>query len=398
MMAARKKKVIKWIIGALALVAFAVLVSRAPVSIALGLFNFGEDLDARMNQITLADDTLSIGIFADDLPKARQLAIGDDGWLFVGSRADAVYALRDNDNDGIADQKRIIVSGLRAPHGVAFFGGDLYIGEIPRIHIIRDIIGKLQSGAAITTEVFIDGLPTSGHHGVRHLGISPDGKMLYVSFGVPCNICKPADDLAGVIRRYPLVFPALLIHPPRPMMATDGEVYARGLRNAVGFAWQPNSGVLWITDNGRDWLGDDLPNDELNRAPDMGMHFGFPYCHQGDMPDPEFGDERTCDEFAPPALLTGAHVANLGMAFDDEGNALIALHGSWNRSEKVGYSVRRARIKDGRVIGYDDYASGWLRDDGSVWGRPVDIALLPNGGGVLVSDDYADAVYLIKQR
>ncbi|MGI9337334.1 MAG: PQQ-dependent sugar dehydrogenase [Gammaproteobacteria bacterium] len=393
-MTARKKVVIV----ALVLLALAAAFWRAPVSIAFGFdFGFGGDIGSRLKSITLADEGLTIGIFADALPKARQIAIGGEGWVFVGSRADSVYALRDKDGDGIAEDKRIIAKGLRAPHGVAFGGGDLYIGEIPRVLVVRDVIGKLKSGAAIMPEVFIDGLPSDGHHGVRHLGIAPDGKMLYVSFGVPCNICKPENDLAGVIRRYSLSAPALLIYPPVPLMATDGEVYARGLRNAVGFAWHPQTKVLWITDNGRDWLGDDLPGDELNRAPVAGMHFGFPYCHQGDFPDPEFGDEKPCDEFAAPALLTGAHVANLGMAFTKDGDALIALHGSWNRSVKVGYSVRRARIKDGRVIDYEDYAKGWLSDNGSVWGRPVDIAILPDGG-VLVSDDNADAVYIIRQQ
>lgn len=389
-----RTKVSLWVF--VILLVLAVVFWRAPVSIAFGFGIFDDDIGARVKQLTLADDDLSVGIFADELPRARQLAIGGEGWVFVGSRAGAVYALRDNDGDGIAEDKRIIADGLNNPHGVAIGGGDLYIGEITRILVIRDIVGKLQSGAAVKPELFIDNLPADGHHGVRHLGIAPDGKMLYVSFGVPCNICKPEGELAGVIRRYPL--PDVSSSPAAPMDAKDGEIFAKGLRNSVGFAWHPKSGVLWITDNGRDWMGDDLPNDEVNRAPIAGMHFGFPYCHQGDVADPEFGGERECDEFAPPALLTGAHVANLGIAFDENGNALIALHGSWNRTEKVGYSVKLARIKDGKVESYEDYAKGWLRDDGYVWGRPADVAVLPDGGGVLVSDDYAEVVYLIKRQ
>ena len=384
------RKTPKLIIGALAFLAIAVAVWRLPVSIAFG-FGFGDDIGARLKQITLADNDLSIGIFADELPKARQLAIGDDGWIFVGSRADAVFALRDMDGDGIAEDKRMIVRDLQAPHGVAFSGGDLYIGEISRILVVRDIIGKLKTKSQIKPEVVIKDLPSDSHHGMRHIKIAPDG-MLYVSFGVPCNICKPANDLAGVIRRY---FLAALSADAQS--ATDGEVFARGLRNAVGFAWHPQTKVLWITDNGRDWLGDDLPGDELNRAPAMGMHFGFPYCHQGDLPDPEFGDAASCEDFTAPALLTGAHVANLGMDFLASGDALIALHGSWNRTIKTGYAVRRARIRDGGVIAFENFAEGWLRPDGSVWGRPVDVAVLPNGG-VLVSDDYADVVYIISPQ
>ena len=359
-----------------------------PVNVAFGFFG-GGDIRARLAEITLADGNLHISVFADELPSARQLALGDDGWVFVGSRKDAVYAVRDADGDGVAEDKRVILSGLDAPRGVAFHDGDLYVGEVPRMLVVRGVTEKLRDKADIKAEVYISGFIPSGHHGARYSKVGPDG-MLYVGLGAPCNICQPdEDEISAVVRRYPL--------GDAPITATDGEVFARGLRNAVGFAWHPQTKVLWITENGRDWLGDDLPEDELNRAPEAGMHFGFPYCHQGDLPDPEFGGARDCDEFARPALLTGAHVANLGMDFTSAGDAIIALHGSWNRSVKVGYSVKRARIVEGEVTSYEDYAEGWLRKDGSVWGRPVDIAVLPDGG-VLVSDDYADAIYLIAKK
>ncbi len=361
---------------------------RLPVSVAYGFI--GGDIGARLAGIALADEGWEIAVFAEGVESARQIAPGGEGWIFVGSRAGSVYALRDADGDGKAETKRIILRGLRAPHGVAFHKGDLYIGEIPRVLVVRGVLGKLRGGEKMRAEVFVRGFPESGHHGLRHIKAGPDD-MLYVSLGVPCNIClPPEDELAGVIRRYPLSARA-------PMLAGEGEVYARGLRNAVGFAWHPHSKVLWITDNGRDWLGDDLPDDELNRAPKKGMHFGFPYCHQGDLPDPEFGDEGDCKDYEPPALLTGAHVANLGMDFTAAGDALIALHGSWNRSVKVGYAVRRARIDDGRVAEYENFAEGWLLPDGGVWGRPADVAVLPDES-VLVSDDYADAIYRIAKK
>ncbi|WOV91555.1 MAG: PQQ-dependent sugar dehydrogenase [Candidatus Zeuxoniibacter abyssi] len=328
----------------------------------------------------------AITLFADNVPSARQIAVAKDGWVFLGSRSDAVYALRDSDNDGVSDERLTIASGLDNPHGVAWHDGDLYIGEIPRIRVARNILQQLKNPSQpLQTEVFIGGLPTGSHHGLRHIKVGPDG-MLYIALGTPCNICQPEPlGFAGVIRRYPL---------SDTSAQRDGEIFAEGIRNAVGFDWHPKTNVLWFSDNGRDWLGDDLPNDEINRAPQAGMHFGYPYCHEENLQDPEFGDLAKCSNFTPPALLSGAHVANLGMAFDAAGeNIYIALHGSWNRSVKVGYAVSRAVIRDTRVAGYETFAAGWLKDK-SVWGRPVDVAFAPNGD-LLVSDDFAGVVYRI---
>ena len=344
-----------------------------------------------LNQIADAvelADGFAIKIFADKIPRARQLAIGDDGWIFVGTRGEKVFALRDSNGDGVADDKRIIADNLFAPNGVAFFQGALYIAEVDRVSRIADIARILEFGDAAEFELIISDLPTKTHHGFRYIKFSPNGE-LFISLGAPCNVCKPAEpELMGVIRRY-------------DSDGGNGEVFAHGVRNSVGFDFHPQSGELWFTDNGRDWLGDDLPHDELNRAPQSGMHFGFPFCHQGNLPDPEFGDERHCDEFAPPILLAGPHVAALGMAFyrgdyfppNYQNGIFIALHGSWNRSEKIGYAVHFAAIENGKVIKYAPFAN-WLNKAKKILGRPADVAV-DNQGALLISDDFNGAIYRV---
>jgi len=179
------------------------------------------------------------------------------------------------------------------------------------------------------------------------------------------------------------------------------EVFASGVRNTVGFDWDPGTGELWFTDNGRDWLGDNAPPDELNHAPGKGLHFGFPYCHAGTFSDPDFGAKHPCSDFRPPARKLGPHVASLGMRFYTgtmfpeayRGKIFIAEHGSWNRSDKIGY---RVTIVDPEAKSYDVFAEGWLRD-GDVWGRPVDVLVMPDGA-LLISDDKAGAVYRVSYR
>lgn len=373
-------------------------VFNLPAAAVLSLFGLGAvaaraDLEGVAGVLDVPPG-FRVNVFADNLPRARQIAIGDFGWIFVGSRGGDVFAVRDDDGDGAADSRRIIAAGLNRPHGVAYYGGDLYIGEIHRVTVVRDILRNPDAPLAMAGNfgVVVSDLPTSGHHGLRHLGVGPD-ERLYVALGVPCNICLPDDPgKMGVIRRY-------------PPDGGDGEIFAEGIRNAVGFDWNPASGVLWFTDNGRDWLGDDLPHDELNRAPRAGMHFGYPFCHQGDLADPEFGGRRDCAEFAAPALLTGAHVANLGMTFYDgdmfppeyRNRIFIALHGSWNRSVKVGYAVAQARINDaGEVLEYLPFAAGWLKN-GAVSGRPADVAVAADGA-LLISDDFNGALWRISRR
>jgi len=235
--------------------------------------------------------------------------------------------------------------------------------------------------------VVSDAFPSDRHHGWKFIRFGPDG-WLYVPVGAPCNVCERPDPRYASIMR----------------MRPDGsglEVFASGVRNTVGFDWHPTTGELWFTDNGRDMLGDELPPDELNRAPAKGMSFGFPYCHGGFVIDPELGKGHTCAEFAAPAAKLGPHVAALGMRFYTgtafpakyRGQIFVAEHGSWNRSEKIGYRVRLLRLEGGSVAADEPFAEGWL-SGGRVWGRPVDVEVMPDGA-LLVSDDYAGAVYRI---
>ncbi len=328
-----------------------------------------------------------IELFAEGVKNARSLELSPSGTLFVGTRGeDKVYALRDTNADFRADEIITIAEGLNTPNGVAFRDGDLYVAEINRILRFENIEAQLDNPP--DPVVVFDDYPTETHHGWKFIDFGPDGK-LYVPVGAPCNICESEDEIFASITR---------LDPD----GTNMEIVHRGIRNTVGFAWHPETGHLWFTDNGRDWMGDDQPPCELNHAPEEGLHFGYPYCHGGDIPDPEFGDKRSCDEFSDPAQNLGPHVAPLGMEFytaqqfpaEYRGDVFIAEHGSWNRSKKIGYRITMVEIDEhNNASGYKPFAEGWL-DDGDVWGRPVDIELLPDGS-MLVSDDFADAIYRI---
>ncbi len=326
----------------------------------------------------------TIAAYHADVPNARALARGDQGTIFVGSRGEGVvYALRDEDGDQVADRRWIIARGLEMPTGLAFRDGDLYVSEVSRVLRLRGIEQKLDRPPR--PEVVRDDFPADRHHGWKYLRFGPDG-LLYVPIGAPCNICD--EDGYAVITR---------LDPD----GTGREVVARGVRNTVGFDFHPDTGQLWFTDNGRDWLGDDLPPDELNCAPRTGLHFGYPFCHGGTVADPDFGDQRACDEFTPPVQQLGAHVAALGMRFytggmfppEYRGRVFIAEHGSWNRSEPVGYRVTMVTLEDGRAVAYEPFATGWLDGD-TVHGRPADVLVMPDGA-LLVSDDHAGVVYRI---
>jgi len=326
-----------------------------------------------------------ISVFADGVPSARSLALGKNNVLFVGTRSDRVYAVRYR--DARATQVITIASGLNMPNGVALRDGALYVAEVSRI--LRFDAIEAQLDARPKPVVVTDRYPRETHHGWKFIRFGPDGR-LYVPVGAPCNICEPGSR-HGLISR---------IQPD----GSGYEVFARGIRNSVGFDWDPRTKELWFTDNGRDRLGDDLPSDELNHAPRPGMHFGYPYCHQGDTADPEFGSKRSCSEFSPPAVKLGPHVAALGMRFySGEGfpaeyrdNLFIAEHGSWNRSKKIGYRVARVVVESGRVVKHEVFAEGWLQGE-SVWGRPVDLEVMPDGS-LLVSDDHAGVIYRIAYR
>ncbi|MGH8354572.1 MAG: PQQ-dependent sugar dehydrogenase [Pseudomonas sp.] len=323
-----------------------------------------------------------ISLLSDRVPNARAMTWGARGTLFVGSmRAGKVYAL-----EPASGRVWVIASGLKMPVGVAFRDRDLYVSAVSRILVLRDIESQLDDPPAPV--VLTSSFPSESHHGWKFIAFGPDGK-LYVPVGAPCNSCL-ADPLQyAIIQR---------LNP-------DGsglELVARGVRNTVGFDWHPQTGELWFSDNGRDWLGDDRPDCELNRVTRLNQHFGFPYCHAGDIVDPEFG-QRPCRDFVPPVAKLGPHVAPLGLRFyrgaqfpaEYQGNIFIAEHGSWNRSEKIGYRVKRVELnEDGSLKRQSVFAEGWLDAEGEVWGRPVDVLVTPDGA-LLVSDDLAGAVYRI---
>lgn len=329
-----------------------------------------------------------IDIYAANVPNARAMSLSPSGTLFVGSMGEGkVYAVRDEDGDKKADKVYTIAEGLNMPVGVAFHQGDLYVSALSKIVKLEDIENHLADPPEPV--VVYDRYPDKSHHGWKFIAFGPDGK-LYVPVGAPCNICEEEDPIFASITR---------INPD----GSGFEIVQHGIRNTVGFTWHPDTKELWFTDNGRDWMGDDLPACELNHADKDGLHFGYPYCHQGDLPDPRFGGKRSCDEFVPPAQKLGAHVAPLGLEFytgnlfpkEYHKQIFIAEHGSWNRSKKSGYRVTLVRLEGNKAISYEPFATGWLNEEtDEVWGRPVDVELLPDGS-MLVSDDYAGAIYRI---
>ena len=331
----------------------------------------------------------AIRVYADQVPGARSMALSPSGVLFVGTRETGrVYAVLDQNRDMQADRVVTIAEGLNMPNGVALWNGDLYVAEVHRILRYPQIETRLN--APPKPEVVYDAFPRDRHHGWKFIRFGPDGK-LYVPVGAPCNVCREDDPVYATITR----------------MNRDGsafEIFANGVRNSVGFDWHPRTGELWFTDNGRDWLGDDQPPDELNRAPVQGLHFGFPFCHGGTVSDPEFGSQHACDQFTPPAGTLGAHVAALGMRFytgrmfpeSYVNQIFIAEHGSWNRSHKIGYRLSLVRVAAGRALSYEPFAQGWLIGE-SAWGRPVDVEIMADGS-LLVSDDQNGVIYRITYR
>ncbi len=322
----------------------------------------------------------SISVFAKGVKNARSLVLGANGTLFVGTRTEGkVYAITP------AGKVFTIASGLNMPNGVAFRDGALFVAEIHRLLRFEKIESHLEN--PLPYKVISSDFPTDRHHGWKFIAFGPDGK-LYIPIGAPCNVCDVQDPYAAILR-----------------LNADGsgrEVFARGIRNTVGFDWHPITKELWFTDNGRDLLGDDLPPDELNRALRPGMHFGFPFCHGGDLLDPSFGLNKNCSDFIAPEMKLGAHVAAIGMRFysgqlfpaEYRNQVIIAEHGSWNRSTPSGYRLTLVKLDtDGRAKSYGVFAEGWLQD-GRAWGRPADVVVAVDGS-LFVSDDLAGVVYRI---
>lgn len=335
-----------------------------------------------------------ISIYASGLTAPREMALSDKGTLFVGSLGQFgapavgnVYAVRDTNGDHKADQVLTIAKGLNYPNGVALHDGDLYVAEIGRILRYDDIEDHLEHPPAPV--VVTDDYPKDYHHGWKFIHFGPDGK-LYVPVGAPCNTCVP-DAEHGVITR---------INPD----GTGKEIFARGIRNSVGFDWNPKTGVLWFTDNGRDVMGNRIPPEELNRAPRPGLNFGFPYRYGKDLVDPMYHTDMKASAFTPAALEIPAHRAPLGIQFytgnsfpkEYRNQLFVAQHGSWNKNPPDGYRISLVRIKDGKVVSYTDFATGWLIN-GRFWGRPVDMEVM-HDGSLLVSDDFANVIYRISYR
>ncbi len=331
--------------------------------------------------------TISVYAEADN---ARSMTLSPNGTLYVGNRkGNKVFAVVDENKDGVGDKVYTIAKGLTSPNGVAFKDGSLYIATISAILRLDSIEARLANPPQPVT-VF-DKYPTDGHHGWKFMAFGPDGK-LYVPVGAPCNICEKQNPVYSSITT----------------INTDGtgmEVFAKGIRNTVGFDWHPVTKELWFTENGGDNMGDNVPEDELNRAPQKGMHFGFPYCHQGNILDKDYGKNKSCNSYVSPVINIRPHVAALGMRFytgnmfpaEYKNQIFIANHGSWNRSTPLGYDVTLAKLNGNNVASYTVFASGWLRPDNSVIGRPVDVQQMPDGA-LLVSDDYNGAIYRISYK
>jgi len=346
-----------------------------------------------LSKINLPDG-FKIEIYAEGITDARSMASTEDGkTVFVANRRRKnVYALTDTDGDMVADRVDTIATDWTMPNGVAFKDGDLYVAEVNQIHKFKDIMNNLDNPQS---EIIYDGYPTDRHHGWKFIAFGPDGK-LYIPVGAPCNVCEKENEIYATITR----------------MDPDGsnvEIFARGVRNSVGFAWHPETKKMWFTDNGRDLMGDELPACELNYAPEAGMHFGFPYWHQGDIPDPDFGSKYPKEKFIGPAYKLEPHSAPLGLRFYTgnmfpekyKNNLIIAQHGSWNRTPEaghIGYQLRFVEIKNDKVIGSEIFADGWLNTTTNKgWGKPVDILQMPDGS-ILVSDDVAGAIYRISYQ
>ena len=324
--------------------------------------------------------------YASGLGSPRFMAWSPDKVLFVTVIGDGtVVALPDINNDGKSDRHIKFIEDLKRPHGIAFHNGYLYVGETNQISRFK--FGGVDKEPG-KKEVIVADLPTKGHF-TRTVSFGPDGKM-YVSIGSSCNACIEKDKRRATVMRF-------------NSDGSDGEIYASGLRKSVGLAWHPITGELWATDNGRDWLGDNLPPDEVNIIKE-GEHYGWPYCYGDKIPDPDFNNPEKCKSTIAPVVDIQAHSAPLGLTFYDgemfplkyKGDLFVAFHGSWNRSVLTGYKVVRIKMKDGKPQGIEDFAHGWMIAT-KKFGRPVDV-LVGTRGELYVSDDLGGVIYKISSQ
>ena len=356
--------------------------------VSLYSISVGSNLHASPNLSTLSIPAgFHISIFSDKVPGARSLTSDDKGNLYVGTLKEGrVYELKDENHDGQADVVNVVAQGLNSPNGVAWHQGDLYIGEISRILKLSKIAEH--PNHPVRPTVIYDHFPSDRHHGYKYLRIGPDHK-LYTAIGQPCNICNLPDEIYGSI-----------VH--LDLDGTHVTTVARGFRNSVGFDFHPATQELWATDNGRDWLGDDSPPDELNLINKPQLHFGFPFCFGRDLRDPEYGHLKSCHELTPPRWEFPAHVAALGLRFynqrqfpkEYQQQLFVAQHGSWNRTQPQGYRIVMLRFENGEPIQEIPFIEGFLQKDGKVTGRPVDV-LVASDGALFISDDYSGVIYRV---
>ena len=330
-----------------------------------------------------------VEVWAEGVPEARSLAVGDKGTVFVGNRINSnVYAIVDK---GGKREVKTLLKGLASPNGVLFSKGTLFVAEKNRITRYDGIEANLDNPPA--PKVVIDGLPEQAGHFWKVMAMGPDGKI-YFNIGSPGNIVMPNYIQASIVR----------------VNLSDGKLerYAQGVRNSVGMAFNPKTKQLWFTSNNRDWLDEDKPSDILSVVKRKDENFGYPFCHEGDIPDPDFGKFGPCSEFTPPALKLGPHIAPLGMRFytgkmfpaEYQNTMFIAQHGSWNKATKIGYNVINVSVDAKGKVTSKPFLEGFLTDakaDPPMWGRPVDVQEL-HDGSLLVSDDYNGIIYRVSYK
>jgi glucose/arabinose dehydrogenase len=376
------------VLGVLAM-AVAGAVWLLPVSVPLpkAFAETDRQLEQQMLARTKAPTGFKLSLFASNVDNARLMVETSTGDLIVSSRKQTVHLVRgDKNGDGRADGVKPLLTGLNQPHGLLLDDGWLYIAEE---HQVSRISFDAKRGAVSgQREIVLSGLPDDGGHSTRTIKKGPDG-WIYVAIGSSCNVC---------IERHPWRA-ALIRFQPNAPKNTKPEIVATGLRNTVGFDWQPKTNALFGVDNGRDWLGDDFPPCELNRI-EAGKFYGWPYRNGMNVPDPDFGNQFN-GQAEPPVLGFDAHVAPLSIHFlrhqktpTLNGLALVAQHGSWNRSVKQGYRIVAVRFDATGKATREPFLSGFLHK-GKVIGRPVDV-LERRDGSILISDDYADAIWMLK--
>ena len=361
--------------------------------------------DDKILESISVENGFEVSIFSSTTNAPRQITEGNSGYIFVGSKQGDVYALKDHDGNGKADFSMVVASGMGDSSGVAFYKGSLFIAEIDKVWKIEDIEEKLDRGNSIMDleKILVtDDLPSDTWHGWKWIDFGPDNK-LYVPVGAPCNICNPSlEEKYNFDKRYASI-----------MRLNEGEweYVARGVRNTVGFDWHPKTNDLYFGDNGRDWMGDDMPSCELNVVKNDDSFYGYPYKHSMDILDPEYSKKipDNTEEFIDPILELGAHVAPTGLSFYDgdhfpakyKNTLFMTLHGSWNRSRKVGYKVIAVHFdENGELLYHKDFITGWLQKNNGqekVLGRPASV-FQKSDGSILISDDGANVIYRVSYQ